>query len=86
MQAGGRRFDPVRLHRVGVCREVVYPDRVCRVARGAYASVLVFGVSGVLFFGSVKRLVRPGACRGSGWSDPYPRDGEDLVFSVSRGA
>ena len=77
MQAGGRRFDPVRLHHIGVERMWVGhhgrdPDRIPRLARGADASVLVSGFRYfVVFIVSVKRLVRFWTYRDPGWSDPY---------------
>jgi hypothetical protein len=59
--------------------------RIGDAVRGARRVCVGVGgcVAGVVFFGSVKRLVRPAACRGSGWSDPYPRGVRGLFRTIA---
>ena len=91
MQAGGRRFDPVRLHhgcllglrgvwmvvRDEVVAGDIRSDDLCCARRGCVSTVVIVRCLSV-FFHSVKRLVRICACRDAGWSDPA---GSERSFS-----
>ena len=71
MQAGGRRFDPVRLHQGLGHYHGGFSDRVPWERHEARMRRCGFVGSGIqVFFGQVKRLVRFWLHRDAGWSDP----------------